>query len=208
MQAPKKTAANRQLLLEGLAQGVPMADLAIPGRLVLSAGQLQQLKIVQPTIPGEESLFADIPVFGDGRIAVRVPAADKPGIRAYLSFTLGQFRKFSMALAEVLGLADFGSGTSIPMSDDFVEATCHYSDNVLHSIPVDRLDYYRADPEIKLVVLGRKCQKCGLVVSEDSRKKEKIGGSSDGSVAKARCPKCKQKFGTQTLYGLSPAAKS
>jgi hypothetical protein len=43
-------------------------------------------------------------------------------------------------------------------------------------------------------------------VSEDSRKKEKIGGKSDASVAKALCPKCKSKFGDITLYGLPAPA--
>ena len=56
----------------------------------------------------------------------------------------------------------------------------------------------------KLVLIGRRCQKCGLVVSEESRRKEKIGGKSDASVAKALCPKCKAKFGNINLYGIAP----
>jgi hypothetical protein len=166
---------------------------------------LQQLKIVQPAIPGEESLFADVPVFGQGRIALRVPAADASGQRAYLSFTLSQFRDFSTILAESFGLADFGGGMSIPLSDDLQEASCHYSESVLRFVPDDQLVYYKNDPAFKLSVVGRKCAECGLVVSEDSRKKEKIGGTSDSSIAKARCPKCKKKFGSITLYGLPQA---
>jgi hypothetical protein len=76
---------------------------------------------------------------------------------------------------------------------------------VLSILAPERLEYYRADPAINLVVLGRRCEKCGLVVSEESRRKEKIGGKSDASVAKARCPKCKAKFGSITLYGMVPA---
>ena len=105
-------------------------------------------------------------------------------------------------LSESFVLIDFGAGTSIPMTDDFEESVCHYSDTAIHSLPDDKLVFYRSDPAIKLLTLGRKCQKCGLVVSEDSRKKEKIGGTSDASVAKALCPKCKSKFGEITLYGL------
>jgi uncharacterized protein with PIN domain len=77
----------------------------------------------------------------------------------------------------------------------------------MHSLQPEKLDYYKADPAMKLTVLGRRCEKCGLVVSEDSRKKEKIGGKSDASVAKARCPKCKSKFGNITLYGMAPPAQ-
>ena len=202
MQEPKKKAAARQAMLSHLKSKMPLPDLPVPKHYTLVTEQLQQLKIAQPTIPGEESLFADIPVFGEGRIAVRVPAADSSGERAYLSFTLSQFREFSAMLAESFGLADFGAGTSIPMADDFQEATCHYSEAVLRSLPPQGLVFYKADPKLKLIPVGRRCEKCGLVVSEDSRKKEKIGGTSDASIAKAKCPKCKSKFGNITLYGL------
>lgn len=202
MQEPKKKAATREAMLAHLKSKMPLPDLPVPKHYELTTEQLQQLKIAQPTVPGEESLFADIPVFGEGRIAVRTPAADSAGERAYLSFTLSQFREFSAMLAESFSLADFGAGTSIPMSDDFQESTCHYSESVLRSLPPKGLEFYKADPKLKLIPIGRKCEKCGLVVSEDSRKKEKIGGTSDASIAKAKCPKCKSKFGNITLYGF------
>ena len=47
------------------------------------------------------------------------------------------------------------------------------------------------------------------MVSEDSRKKEKIGGKTGRGIAKAKCPKCEKKFGDISLYSLqssSPAA--
>jgi hypothetical protein len=171
----------------------------------LAPDLLAQLKIVQPAVPGEESLFADVPVFGTGRIAVRVAPADGNNERAYLSFTLSQFRAFSQMLSESFALADYGAGTPIPLVDDTIEAKCHYSETVMQPLVPARLDYYRADPAIKLVARGRRCEKCGLVVSEDSRKKEKIGGTSDASVAKAKCPKCKGKFGNITLFGIAPS---
>ena len=212
MQEPKKKPGIRQAMLDHLGQKKPLAELPVPKHYVLTPEVLQALKIVQPSIPGEESLFADVPVFGTGRIAIRVATADAAGERAYLSFTLSQFRELSNMLSEVFGLADYGGGTSIPLTDEFSEATCHYSESVLRSLAAERLDFYRADPAMKLVVVGRKCEKCGLVVSEDSRKKERIGGSSDSSVAKAKCPKCKSKFGNITLYGFAetptPAAAS
>jgi hypothetical protein len=203
MQEAKKKVATRQAMLDHLAAKMPIPDLPVPKHYELSAEQLQLLRIAQPTVPGEESVFADVPVFGEGRIAVRLPAADAAGERAYLSFSLSQFREFSTILGDLYGLTEFGAGTEIPMSDDFEESTCHYSESVLHAIPAARLPYYKADPSMKLTVVGRRCETCKLVVSEDSRKKEKIGGASDSSVAKAKCPKCKQKFGNITLFGFS-----
>jgi hypothetical protein len=205
MQEPRKKAATRQAMLEYLAANKPLEELPVAKKYPLTPDLLAQLKIVQPSVPGEESLFADVPVFGQGRIAVRVPAADSTGDRAYFCFTLTQFRQLSQTLSEAFGLADYGAGTSIPLVDETTESKCHYSDAVMRSLALERLDYYRADPAIKLTVLGRRCEKCGLVVSEDSRKKEKIGGKSDSSVAKAKCPKCKSKFGNITLFGIAPA---
>ncbi|MGE5195028.1 MAG: hypothetical protein ACM3U2_21250, partial [Deltaproteobacteria bacterium] len=139
MQEPKKKAATRQAMLEYLAASKPLADLPVPKKYPLTPDLLAQLKIVQPSVPGEESLFADIPVFGQGRIGLRLPAADATGERAYLSFTLSQFRQFSQILAEAFGLADYGAGTSIPLTDETTESKCHYSDAVMHSLAADRL---------------------------------------------------------------------
>ena len=40
------------------------------------------------------------------------------------------------------------------------------------------------------------------MVSEESRKKEKLGGAAGKGIAKAKCPKCTQKFGEITLFGI------
>jgi hypothetical protein len=206
MQEPKKKPVTRQAMLDHLTAKKPIDELPVVKKYLLTPDLLAQMKIVQPSIPGEESMFVDVPVFGKGRIAVRLAPADAPNERAYLSFLLTQFRQFSQLLADPFNLANYGSGTSIPLTDDLVESTCHYSETVLRSLAPERLEYYQTDPAIKLVVLGRRCQKCGLVVSEDSRKKEKIGGKTDASIAKALCPKCKAKFGSITLYGFPPSA--
>jgi hypothetical protein len=69
-------------------------------------------------------------------------------------------------------------------------------------IPAANVCPDKADTARPAVVLGHKCEKCGLIVSEDSRKKEKVGGKSPDSVAKAKCPKCKQKMGNHQLRGF------
>jgi hypothetical protein len=205
MQESKKKPVTRKAMLDHLLGKKPLDELPVIRKHLLTPDLLAQMKIVQPSIPGEESLFADVPVFGKGRIAIRIAPADSANERAYLSFALSQFRQFSQMLAEHFNLANYGSGTAIPLTDELVESTCHYSETVLKSLAPERLEYYQCDPAIKLVVLGRRCQKCGLVVSEDSRKKEKIGGASDASIAKALCPKCKAKFGNITLFGYPPS---
>jgi hypothetical protein len=202
MQEPKQKAANRKALLEHFASGKALVELKLPEQLSLPVSQLQQLKIVQPTVPGQESLFADVPVFGEGRIGLRLPALDTATEKGYLSLGLSQFRALSECLGEVYGLRDLGAGTNIPLQDELEEYTCHYSESKFQAIPESVWSYYKADAARPAAVLGHKCEKCGLIVSEDSRKKEKVGGKSPDSVAKSKCPKCKQKMGNHQLRGF------
>jgi hypothetical protein len=103
-------------------------------------------------------------------------------------------------MQSVYGVEDLCRGIDVPLEDVFTEAKCHYSEQMLKFL--ENIEYYQADPEFKLKLVGRKCQACGLVVSEDSRKKEKIGGANGKAIAKAKCPKCQQKFGTISLFAL------
>ena len=162
---------------------------------------IRQLKIVQPTKTRGESMFAGVPVFGAGRIAVQLPeleGRDKPDV---LSFSLTEFRKFSQALSDELGISNFGGQSDIPLEDEVFEHTCHYSDAKIKAL--GKLDFYRADSEVELVLAGYQCAACGLVVSEDSRKKEGLGGKAGKGIAKAKCPKCGEKMGDQPLHTIS-----
>jgi hypothetical protein len=205
MQEPKKKAAARETMLEHLKADGAADQLPLPRQVVISAEDVGQLKVVQPASPLEESIFADVPVFGAGRIVIRLPGAPVAGERLYLSFSLSEFREFARLLAQSFGLENLGQELGIPLVDEISELKCHYSDTVLQSL--GNLEFYRADPKFKIVLIGRKCQGCGLIVSEDSRKKEKIGGPSGSGIAKAICPKCKKKFGEISLFGLGAAPK-
>jgi hypothetical protein len=182
----------------------PLDKLPVDRHDQLAAEQVPQVKVVQPAVPGEESIFAGVPVFGTGRIAVRFPSTKEGNERWYVSFSLSQFREFSQMLAEAFAVADFGAAAGVPVTDAYTEAKCHYSENLLQGL--NSIEYYQADPAYVLEIRGWKCESCGLIVSEDSRKKEKIGGKTPSSVAKAKCPKCKKKFGDNPLYGLKEPA--
>ena len=196
----KKKPLARESMLAHLSAKKPVSKLPIPAQLQIQGSDASQLKVVQPATPDEESLFAGVPVFGPGRVAVRLPGVGEGGLRQYLSLAISEFRKFSGLLSSLYGISDFGANLGIPLTARFTEAKCHYSDSVLQV--AQDLEWYQNDPAFKLVLIGRKCQGCGLVVSEDARKKEKIGGVSGSSISKAPCPKCKAKFGTNSLFGL------
>lgn len=206
MQEKKKKPATRMAMGDYLQTRKPVTGLPVPFQTLITQEDAAQLKIVQPAIPGEESIFMGIAVFGPGRIVVRLPVMLEGSARAYVSFNLIEFREFARLLEKVFGIHEFGQELGIPLTDTFSTYKCHYMETEL--VTLDHSQWYLQDPVLKPVVLGRKCAGCGLIVSEDARKKEKIGGKTDASIAKAICPKCKKKFGEITLYGMNPAAKT
>lgn len=190
----------RDALLTSLREETPIDDIPVAEKRVLAAESLQQLAIDQPVIYEHESMFVRIPVFGAGRIAVRLPKVEAKDLPTFLSFDLTAFREFSKNLEQLYGIAEFGVTHEIPLADEFTDQTCHYSDEKFRSI--ENAEFYQADSASTVKLAGRKCEACGLVVSEDSRKKEKIGGANGRGIAKANCPKCKKKFGDISLFDL------
>ena len=178
----------------------PIEDIPSTKHFLYDKDQLAQVGVVQPAAYAHESMFAGIAVFGEGRIALRLPKTDDSAELQFISFGLSEYRMFSNLLQEKFGIDTRGSDSGIPMDDATTEVQCHYSEGKFEALVLDNLAYYEADEKIKLDVVGRKCQECGLVVSEDSRKKEKIGGANGKGIAKAKCPKCTKKFGNITLF--------
>jgi hypothetical protein len=187
-------------MLGSLREEVPVDDLPVAAKQLFDVSALQKLAIDQPVIYEHESMFVGIPVFGVGRIAVRFPKTEQNEMPRFASFELSRFREFSKILEEMFGIEEFGILHEIPLSDTFTEQTCHYSEEKFRSL--EQVEFFQADPSCKLKLVGRKCQGCGLVVSEDSRKKEKIGGVAGRGIAKAKCPKCGKKFGDISLFDL------
>jgi uncharacterized protein with PIN domain len=193
-----RTAMQEHLRKAGVAEGSPAAATRL-----ITREQLAQLVMAQPSPADVESLFGDIPVFGGGRIAVKLPRVAEDPATPYLSFRLSEFRQFVAGLA-VAGVEGFGAETDVPVTESYNTTACHYSEAPVRELLA--IDYYQKDPALPLKVVGWRCGGCGLVVSEDSRKKEKIGGLNGKGIASAKCPKCKAKFGKNPLYEVAPAA--
>ena len=198
---PKKREALRNDMLEYLREEGPVSDLPIPAHHVYSLEQLKEISVVLPTEYAHESMFAGVPVFGEGRIAVVLPKREESKLPEFLVFCLSEFRVFAETFRELYGITDWGADVDIPLTDTFSTAKCHYTDGEVRYL--ENISFYQSDPNIKLEIVGRMCAACGLIVSEDSRKKEKIGGKNGKGIAKAKCPKCKQKFGDITLYEIA-----
>jgi len=192
-------------MLQHLQEGKPRGELPVGEQQLLTPDQVRQMRVVQPAASRAESMFQGVPVFGTGRIAVLLPATDESAPPRYVSLGINQFRRFAQALAELYGVENFGADCGIPIEDEFEDAgKCHYLGVPVRGIR--NIDFYRADPTCEVVVAGWKCAGCGLVISEDAREKEKLGGKGGKGLAKVKCPKCQQKFGEQPVHTLKQTA--
>jgi len=204
--AGKKLEAARQAMLDHFSEGKPLGELPVVQQRLFDAAAARETRVVQPIVYEFESMFAGVPVFGEGRIAVVLPKSKPDENPQCASFALTEFREFSQVLHDVFQIPEFGAESEIPLTDTFTEMKCHFSDEPL--IVLDRVEFYQADPACKLRLIGRRCKECELVISEESRKKEKIGGASGRGIAKSLCPKCKKKFGDISLYTLEADSKA
>jgi hypothetical protein len=203
--AAKKKPAVRTAMLEYFVNPEASPDgLTAAAKRVIPKDHFSQLVLAQPVPAGTESLFGNIPIFGTGRIAVRLPRLADDKNTPYLSFALSEFRAFALALQAVCGIEAFGSNSDIPMAEQYDTFKCNYTEAPVRAI--QKLEYYQKDPNLKLEISGWKCGTCNLIVSEEGRKKEKIGGLNGKGIAKAKCPKCKQKFGSNPMYAIPEAA--
>ena len=200
-------AETRKEVRAHLEEGKDVKELPAPEHDFFEGEALGQIKVVQPVVYVHESMFAGVPVFGEGRIAVRLPVKADVNEQRFLSFWLTDFRKFSQALEQMLGIKDLGHLEGVPLTDPILDLSCHYSEAPLTAIDPEVLKFYQADPGITLELIGRRCEGCGLAVSEDARRKEKIGGLKGNAIAKAKCPKCEKKFGSISLFQIAGADK-
>lgn len=199
----KKKPEIREAAVAHLMAGKPLSELTVAGQRLFGPDTIKQISVVQPVIYAHESMFAGIPVFGANRIAVRLPKPAEGNELLFASFWLSEFREFAKQMSEVFDVQDLGEDVGVPLTDKLVEYKCHYTEMTFQAL--DNSDYHQADPNLKLTIVGRKCEGCGLVVSEDGRKKEKLGGPDGKGIAKAKCPKCQKKFGTIAFYAVAAA---
>ncbi|WP_171189603.1 hypothetical protein [Alienimonas chondri] len=211
----EKTDAVRGKVREHLAKDEPnLSELPTP-HLLLAGENAGEVAVEYPSDLPHESKFGGEPVFGTGRIALRLPRtggeedADQPPEKqkaSFVSMTLSQFRRFASAMEEFGFARPYAPDAPIPRTDDAPVHTGHYTDAPVPELA--RPDLYLADPKLEAVIAGYRCQSCGLIVSEDGRKKEKLGGANGKGLAKAKCPKCGEKFGHEPLYKLADAKAS
>lgn len=186
---------REQVEKTGEFRNLPNADVRC-----ISRDELAQLKLVQPIARAHESMFAGVPVFGEGRIALYLPLEDEEGRQTFLSLPLSLFRRLNVRLQSQFGLDLRAAENGVPDTESMETLSCFLDQTRFEAIR--KLIYYQQDPEFGLELVGHRCTSCGATISEEGRRKKKLGGANGKGLAKAKCPKCSGKMGTDPLYKL------
>ncbi|MBL8813586.1 MAG: hypothetical protein JNM43_25700 [Planctomycetaceae bacterium] len=198
--------AHRQQVRDQVAATGQISNLPNCDLKVISADDMRDLRLVQPVVRVHESMFAGVPVFGEGRIAVYLPLIPEDGQQAFCSFPLTAWRSFSSKLKQLFSVELPGADNGIPETEKSDTLSCFVNQTKVESIR--NLVYYQQDPAFELELSGFRCKACGVAISEEGRKKNKLGGANGKGIAKAKCPKCSGKMGEEPLYKIKKVAAS
>jgi hypothetical protein len=199
-------AAARNSVRAHVAATGQLKDLPDAGLRSIDKDSLSTVKLVQPVAKAHESMFAGVPVFGEGRIAVYLPLAGDGGEQTFCSFPLSAWRVFAERLNGLFAITLPAAANGVPDSDKADTALCFVNQSKVESIR--NLLYYQKDPGYELELSGCRCKSCSVVISEDARMKKKLGSANGKGIAKAKCPKCSQKMGEDLLYRIKKAPES
>lgn len=193
--------AQRKLIRDAVGRSGKLNSVPVGECLPLSGSQANNLKLVQPVSQAHDSMFAGVPVFGSGKIAVYLPIAQPDNQQIFLSMTLTQSRQMAAELQQNFGIDLQLAENGVPATDQKEMLKCK-----LVEIPVEAIrnvEYYENDPAFELEMTGHRCGTCQIVISEDGRARKKLGGVKGKGIAKAKCPSCSAKMGGQKTYRIS-----
>jgi len=193
----------RKTLRQQVAEKGSLMDLENCEVREFSKEHLAGLRLVQPVLHVHESMFAGVPIFGEGRIAVYLPLEQNDGQQLYCSFTLSGWRQFAFDLGRMFDISLPGPENGIPADDKMKSSSCFVKQSRVEFLP--DINYHKFDPAFELELSGYRCTACRTAISEDARKGKKIGGVAGKGIAKAKCPKCGAKMGEDKLYRLVKA---
>ena len=202
--APKvDLAEQRKQLREQISKTGNFTGLADVEVHTISTDHVAEIRLVQPILKASESMFAGVPVFGDGRLAVFLPIALENSEQAYCSQTLSAFRTLCDLLKKKFNLELPAAENGVPATEKFDNLNCFINQSRVESLR--DVNYYEQDPAFELELSGFRCKACTAVISEEGRVKNKLGGSNGKAIAKAKCPKCSGKMGEERLYRIKKA---
>ncbi|MEO2017385.1 MAG: hypothetical protein ABGZ53_23775 [Fuerstiella sp.] len=198
---PPAVGQQRALTREHIQKTGTIADLPFGELHTVAAEQTAKIRLIQPVTEAHESMFAGVPVFGDGRIAVYIPLELADSRQAFISMPLSVYRRVSEQANDLFGLKIAAEDNGVPAAEETDTLFCFLSEVKIEA--VKNVVYYENDPGFDLELSGYVCGTCGVAITESSRKNKKLGGAAGKGLAKAKCPKCSNKFGDQKAYRVT-----
>lgn len=192
---------QRRQIQDAISRAGNLNSVPVGECLALSAEQANNLRLVQPVSEAHASMFAGVPVFGSGKIAIYLPIAQPENQQIFLSMTLSQSRHVAAELQQLFGIDLQLADNGVPATEQKDMLKCK-----LLEIPVESIrnvEYYENDPAFELEMTGYRCGTCQIAISEDGRARKKLGGAHGKGIAKAKCPGCSAKMGVQKTYRIS-----
>ena len=201
---PPAVGQQRAQVREHIQKTGAIAELPFGELHTVSTENTSKIRLIQPVAEAHESMFAGVPVFGDGQIAVYLPLALEENRQAFISMPLSVYRRFSEQVSDLFGLKLAAEENGVPVAEETDTLFCALSEVKIES--VKSLAYYQNDPGFEVELTGYVCGTCGAAITESSRKNKKLGGAAGKGLAKAKCPKCSNKFGDQKAYRVTAKA--
>ncbi len=199
-------AAQRKLVRDQVVAAGELKN--VSGAVIRSIGvdRIREIRLVQPILKAQESMFAGVPVFGEGRIAIFLPIESDEKQQLFCSFALNAWRIMAERLKVLFGLELPASENGVPDSEKAEALSCFVNQSKVEA--VRNLIYYQKDAAFALELTGYRCKACAVAISEEGRLKSKLGGANGKGIAKAKCPKCSQKMGEEPLYRIKKSPDS
>ncbi|MEQ9408888.1 MAG: TIGR03067 domain-containing protein [Fuerstiella sp.] len=198
---PPAVEEQRRLAGEHIRKTGKIADIPFGELQSIEADQVRGIRLIQPVAEAHASMFAGVPVFGEGLIAVYLPLELGDNQQAFLSFPLHVCRQISEQLQTLFSVDIGAAENGVPATEEYETLLCHLSEVPVKSLK--NVQYYQADPAFTVELAGYICGTCGIAISEEARAKKKLGGAAGKGIAKAKCPKCSNKFGDQKAWQLT-----
>ncbi|MCP4782444.1 MAG: hypothetical protein GY878_02695 [Fuerstiella sp.] len=203
-EGPPATGQQRAQTREHIQKTGAVAELPFGELHTVAAKQTAKIRLIQPVTEAHESMFAGVPVFGEGRIALYMPLELEENRQAFISMPLSVFRRFSEQASDLFGLKIPAEDNGVPAAEESDTLFCFLSEVKVEA--AKNVVYYENDPGFDLELSGYVCGACGVAITESSRKNKKLGGAAGKGLAKAKCPKCSNKFGDRKAYRVTAKA--
>lgn len=197
---PPAVEEQRRLVREHIAKTGALSKLPFGDLQTIELNELSKVRLVQPVAEAHESMFAGVPVFGAGRIALYLPIPLEDNKQGLISLPISGYRKLDQLLRKNFATELNAEQNGVPMADASDTFKCNLSGMPVTS--VKNLEYYENDPGYELEVAGYQCGTCSIAVAEAARAQQKLGGAAGKGIAKAKCPGCQNKMGLNKLFSI------